>query len=148
MKAGVILFCKATRFLQSRIHLDEQRVRNLSTSVDIDEARDQLGVIPRICAGGSEAGPLGQESQSARFHWLTSRKTPSSKHLPYTADCVTPRLRNWMNCLRSWFCQTDLSRPPLVVIGLFKLIQPYGAMRAKEERMRPVKVLKQSLESE
>ena len=75
VNAGVILFCKAKRFLKSRIHLDEERVRTLSGSVDIEETRDQLQVFPRICAGGSEAGPLGEESQSERFHWLTAPKS-------------------------------------------------------------------------
>jgi len=34
------------------------------------------------------------------------------------------------------------------MFGIFKILQPYVAMRAKEERIRTVEMLKQSLESE
>ena len=32
-------------------------------------------MIPRVCRGGPEAGPLGELPQRARFHWLVAPRS-------------------------------------------------------------------------
>jgi len=72
---GVLLFCRTQRFLGVRIHLDQARLLALSPDLDLATVQQELDDIVQICEGGPQAEPLGQMSQSERFHWLVS---PSS----------------------------------------------------------------------
>lgn len=75
INVGVILFCRPKRFLDARIALDEDRLAEFAPHLDVDEVKAHLALIPRICAGGPEAGPFSEFDQSQRFHWLTSPKS-------------------------------------------------------------------------
>src|SRR2546427_7544582 len=75
INAGVILFCRTRRFLSALISLDMQRLMVLFPTIDIDAVRNHLDSIPLVCAGSEEAGPIGQLSQSERFHWLVSPRS-------------------------------------------------------------------------
>ncbi|HWE51232.1 MAG TPA: DUF3037 domain-containing protein [Bryobacteraceae bacterium] len=72
INAGVILFCKARRYLSACVQVDDERLRALAADVDLELVRRHLEAIPRICAGEADAGPLARLSQSERFHWLVS----------------------------------------------------------------------------
>jgi hypothetical protein len=90
INAGVILSCPALDFLEARIELDEERLRALDASLDVDGIRAHLATIPLICAGGSGAGPIGALPQRNRFHWLVSPRStviqPSPVHTGRTHD--------------------------------------------------------------
>lgn len=75
LNVGVLLFCRTQRFLGVRIHLDQARLLALSPDLDLATVQQELDDIVQICEGGPQAEPLGQMSQSERFHWLVS---PSS----------------------------------------------------------------------
>jgi len=75
LNVGVLLFCRTQRFLGVRIHLDQARLLALSPDLDLATVQQELNDIVQICEGGPQAEPLGQMSQSERFHWLVS---PSS----------------------------------------------------------------------
>jgi len=75
VNAGVILFCPTRSFLESRIELDEARLKMLSPRIDVDVVRSYLDAIPKICAGGGEAGSIGALPQRARFHWLVAPRS-------------------------------------------------------------------------
>ena len=75
INVGVILFCRTRRFLGALISLDTQRLLALFPTIDIDAVRSHLDNIPLVCAGSTEAGPIGQLSQSERFHWLVSPRS-------------------------------------------------------------------------
>lgn len=75
VNVGIILSCERNAFLQARIELDEARVRALDPRIDIDSLRRHLDTIPRICAGGAQAGPIGLLPHRARFHWLTAKRS-------------------------------------------------------------------------
>jgi hypothetical protein len=32
-------------------------------------------MIPRVCRGGADAGPIGELPQRSRFHWLVSPRS-------------------------------------------------------------------------
>ncbi len=59
VNAGVILFSRTARFLDARIALDAARLSALAPSLDRDVVQSYLDSIPRICAGGPDAGPIG-----------------------------------------------------------------------------------------
>jgi hypothetical protein len=90
VNAGVILFCRTLRFLEARIELDTQRLLALAPDVDLDEVRQHLETLPRICEGGQGSGPIGALPQPERFHWLVAPRSTiiqtSPVHSGLTAD--------------------------------------------------------------
>lgn len=75
LNAGVIVSSLSARFLEARIALDEARLKSFDPSIDLHMVRSHLNAIQRICAGGEDAGPIGQLSQRERFHWLVAPRS-------------------------------------------------------------------------
>ena len=75
INAGVILSCPGLDFLDARIELDAAAVLVLDPRADVDLVRSTLAIIPVVCRGGPEAGPIGQLPQRARFRWLVSPRS-------------------------------------------------------------------------
>jgi DUF3037 family protein len=75
LNAGVILFCSTQGFLESRIGFDRERLLAIDPSVDLAAVETYLAAIPKICAGGGEAGSIGSLPQRARFHWLVAPRS-------------------------------------------------------------------------
>jgi len=91
LNVGVILSCPAKEFLEARIELDEQRLTALDSTLDLESIRSHLAVIPAICAGGEQAGPIGQLSQRERFHWLIApRSTVIQTSAAHSGRCTDP----------------------------------------------------------
>jgi len=82
VNAGVIVCCAPEGFLQARIELDETRLRALDPAVEIDAIRTALAAIPAICAGGENAGAIGQLSLRERFDWLVAPRSTSIQVSP------------------------------------------------------------------
>jgi hypothetical protein len=92
VNVGVILFCRALRFLGCRVHLDEARLAALAPGFDVAAARVQLDLAPLICAGGPEAGPIGGLDQTERFRWLASpRSTVIQVSTVHCGLCADPQ---------------------------------------------------------
>ncbi len=75
LNAGVILFCSTRGYLDCRIELDRERLQMLAPSIDVSVVESYLDAIPKICAGGGEAGSIGTLPQRARFHWLVAPRS-------------------------------------------------------------------------
>jgi hypothetical protein len=75
LNAGVILFCPTQRYLNARIHLDRARLTALAPEIDLETVATYLETIPKVCAGGGEAGSIGALPQSQRFHWLVAPRS-------------------------------------------------------------------------
>jgi Protein of unknown function (DUF3037) len=91
VNVGVIVSCPARGFLEARIALDEQRLMALDSTLDVESIRAHLATIPAICAGGEQAGPLGQLSQRERFHWLVAPRSTIIQTSPaHTGCCKNP----------------------------------------------------------
>ena len=75
VNAGVIVSCAKLELLVARIELDEERLLALDPTVDLECVRKHLAAIPKICAGGDDAGPIGRLSQRERFHWLVAPRS-------------------------------------------------------------------------
>lgn len=91
VNVGVILFCRTQHFLDARIHLDVERLTALCPDLDVEEVREHLNLIPRIAAGGADAGPIGQLDQAERFHWLVSPRSTIVQVSPvHCGLCVDP----------------------------------------------------------
>ena len=91
INVGVIVSCPAKDFLEARIELDEARLLAFDPTLDLAALRTYLSSIPRICAGGADAGPIGQLSQRERFHWLVApRSTIIQTSRVHSGRCTDP----------------------------------------------------------
>jgi len=91
LNAGVILFCLERDFLEARVRLDAARLAALFPDADAAAIAEHLAAVPRLCAGGPEAGPIGRLSQRERFHWLVApRSTVIQTSAVHTGICEDP----------------------------------------------------------
>jgi hypothetical protein len=91
VNVGVMVSCPALNFLEARIEIDEQRLMALDSALDVESIRAHLAIIPVICAGGEQAGPIGQLSQRERFHWLVAPRSTIIQTSPvHTGSCKDP----------------------------------------------------------
>jgi Protein of unknown function (DUF3037) len=89
VNAGIIMSCDVERILKARIELDENALLALDADVDLEVVREALATIPLICAGGPNAGPIGNLSARERFHWLVSPKSTIVQTSPvHTGQCA------------------------------------------------------------
>ncbi|HEY2433546.1 MAG TPA: DUF3037 domain-containing protein [Vicinamibacterales bacterium] len=90
INVGVILSCADTDFLDARIEIDEAVLRALDPALDLATLRANLDVIPAVCRGGPEAGPIGLLPARNRFRWLVAPRStiiqPSAVHTGRTSD--------------------------------------------------------------
>jgi hypothetical protein len=90
INVGVILSCADPDFLDARIEVDEALLRAVDPAIDLAALRANLDVIPAVCRGGPEAGPIGLLPSRGRFRWLVAPRStiiqPSAVHTGRTAD--------------------------------------------------------------
>lgn len=75
LNVGVILFSPTAGYLRSRIDSALERLKILAPTLDSAAVTAYLDLIPRVCAGGGEAGSIGDLPQRARFHWLVAPRS-------------------------------------------------------------------------
>lgn len=91
INVGAIVSSPANGFLGARIEVDAARLTALDPTLDLAELERHLAVIPRICAGGPAAGPLGTLSARERFRWLTAPRSSIVQCSPaHTGRCDDP----------------------------------------------------------
>ena len=95
INAGVILSCAELQFLEARIELDAAAVLALDPAADLDVIRAGLAMIPVVCRGGPEAGPIGELPDRGRFRWLVSPRST----IVQTSPVHTVRTRDPAACL-------------------------------------------------
>lgn len=91
INVGVVLYCSAKKFLNTRVRLNESRVRSFCEALDIDEIRAYIDSFEKICAGGPDSGPIGKLPAAERFRWLTaSRSTVLQTSAVHPGLCTDP----------------------------------------------------------
>lgn len=92
INTGVIVYCLTRRFLGAKVELDIARLRALAPDADVDQVQRHLASIARVCAGGSDAGPIGQLPLSERFHWLVAPRSTIIQISPvHVGLCTEPQ---------------------------------------------------------
>ena len=90
VNVGVILSCADTDFLDARIEIDDGALLAIDPKLDLAAVRANLNVIPLVCRGGPEAGPIGLLPPRGRFRWLVAPRStiiqPSAVHTGRTSD--------------------------------------------------------------
>ena len=78
LNVGVILISREHRFLRARIELDQNKLRSIwpdTSAESIELIESHLALIPKICVGDDDGGPIARLGLGERWHWLTA---PSS----------------------------------------------------------------------
>jgi Protein of unknown function (DUF3037) len=75
INAGAVVFCAVKDWLEAKVELNEARLKALAPDADVEDIRRHLEAIPRICAGGPDAGPIGAMSAKERWHWLVAPRS-------------------------------------------------------------------------
>jgi Protein of unknown function (DUF3037) len=92
INVGVILSSVDDQFLETRIEVDAARLHTLDPAIDLDQVRTALALISTVCAGGTEAGPLGSLTPRERFRWLVSPRSTIIQMSPvHTGRTTDPR---------------------------------------------------------
>jgi hypothetical protein len=90
VNAGLVLLCRPRRFLAARARVDEDALRALDPTCDVEAIRAQLDLVERLAAGEVATDPFARMSQSERFHWLTTPRStlvqPGPVHAGTTED--------------------------------------------------------------
>jgi len=90
LNAGIVLMCRARRYLGARVELDEELLVAMAHDCDPEIVRAHLAAIEAIAAGDADGGPIAALSAPERFHWLVSPSStiiaPAEVHTGLTAD--------------------------------------------------------------
>ena len=75
LNVGVIVYCRALGFLQTRYELPAARLLALAPGLHLPEISARLLAFERICQGRATGGTIGQLSIAERFRWLTATRS-------------------------------------------------------------------------
>lgn len=88
VNVGAIVSSDSEGYLAARFAVDEARLRALDPGIDLALVRTALAAMSAVCAGGADAGALGQLSLRERFHWLVApRSTIIQTSAVHTGRC-------------------------------------------------------------
>src|SRR5690606_3526070 len=93
LNVGVILYCKSLRFLEMTMTIDPNRLLAFAPDLDLKVVEQNLQAFARICAGGKDGGPIGQQLIADRFRWITAmRSTILQTSRVHPGFCTNPQL--------------------------------------------------------
>jgi len=76
VNAGIILFCKKTRYVNCSISLPAEKLRCLNPDVDVSFISQNLMAFERIALGDKlSTSPIAQLDAPSRFRWLTATRS-------------------------------------------------------------------------
>ncbi len=92
VNVGVVLLCKARRFLGARFEPDAARILALDPGADFQAVTEQLASMDAVAAGGTGAGALGALEAAERFRWLVAPRSTVVQASPvHTGEGEDPR---------------------------------------------------------
>jgi hypothetical protein len=91
MNVGIILFCRTRRFLKALVEVDKARLAAFAPQIDAETLWKQLNYLEIVSTGKQASGPIGQLSQSERFHWIVSPRNTVIQTSPvHSGLCEDP----------------------------------------------------------
>ena len=72
INVGIVLFSK---YLKSLYTIDENKLKLVSSELDMNCLKEGLHVFDRICSGSKEGGMIASMDVPDRFRWLTAVKS-------------------------------------------------------------------------
>ena len=90
MNVAIVLHCRRRAFLAVRSHVDEERLRVLDPSVDVEAVKAHMELLERVAAGEDPDNPITRLDRSERFGWIVAPSStvvqPSDVHTGLTDD--------------------------------------------------------------
>ena len=91
LNVGAIVYCPSQQFLQTAFEINEERLRAFVPQLERAEVEKHIRAFQLICAGGSDAGVIGEMPARARFSWLTAPRSTIVQTSPvHTGLCSDP----------------------------------------------------------
>lgn len=94
INVGVVVIARPMRYLAAKVQLDHARLAALApwlTAEERAEIAETLALIPRICAGDRDAGPIAHLTLTERWHWIVAPSSSMIQAGPvHTGVCATP----------------------------------------------------------
>jgi pyridoxamine 5'-phosphate oxidase len=91
VNAGVVVYCRARRYLAAKVELPAGRLGALAPQLDQGPVREHLAALAAVAAGDESGGPMARLDASERFGWLAAPSStvvqPSAVH---TGLCDEP----------------------------------------------------------
>lgn len=88
INAGVILFCKKSRFIRMIFEVNHQKLAVLSHDIDVEQLDANLMAFQNISHGNKNAGPIALFETAERFRWLTAiRSSVIQTSRPHPGFC-------------------------------------------------------------
>ena len=87
INVGVIVYCRALGFLQTRFELSQARLLAFAPGLDLLEITARLQAFERICQGRLAGGTIGQLPIAERFRWLTATRSTVVQTSPVHPGC-------------------------------------------------------------
>ncbi len=75
VNAGIILFCKAKKYLRCLYKTDNEKLAALCPLLDSSDVESNLQSFEAICKGDKEAGAIAALDVGSRFRWLTATRS-------------------------------------------------------------------------
>jgi hypothetical protein len=75
VNVGVVTYCQEAEYLEAACHVDEERLRGLSASIDLTAVRHALAFVEGVCRGDAALGDPARGDLGTRFGFL---KAPRS----------------------------------------------------------------------
>jgi pyridoxamine 5'-phosphate oxidase len=90
VNAGVVVYCRARRYLAARVGLPAGRLGVLAPDLEQAPVRAHLDALAAVAAGEPDAGPIARLDASDRFGWLAAPSStvvqPSAVHTGLCSD--------------------------------------------------------------
>lgn len=77
INVGIIMFSKRTGYINARYFVNENKLCQFSSELDINSLHDGLKAFDKICSGGKEGGHIALLDVTERFRWLTAVRSTS-----------------------------------------------------------------------
>lgn len=75
LNAGLVLYCKKERYLQTVFHLSKERLAAMAPTLDTSEIETYLNAFEKISKGDKAGGPIACLDLPSRFRWLTATRS-------------------------------------------------------------------------
>lgn len=75
VNVGVIVYCKAMRYLACSWLLPENKITHLDVLADVEEIKAHLRSFETITNGNNNGHPIALLDIAARFRWLTATRS-------------------------------------------------------------------------
>jgi hypothetical protein len=90
VNVGVVAYCQEAAYLDAACHVDEDRLRGLSSSIDLTAVRHALAFVEGVCRGDASLGDPAAGDLGTRFGFLRAPRStvvqPGPVHGGLTSD--------------------------------------------------------------